>query len=71
MVLRAWSRICGGEICKLRRNLKISCLSGKSDKIADIISILSMLHPYNFKLLTVILSIMDSIDYVLLIKDVR
>lgn len=35
-------------------------MSGTFDKIADIILILSIFYPYNFKLLKFILSIMDS-----------
>lgn len=51
------------ETFKLRRNLKVSYLSGTFDEIADIILILSIFYPYNFKLLKFILSIMDTYNY--------
>lgn len=41
-------------------------MSGKFDKIADIILILSIFYPYNFKLFKVILRIVDSTVFVLI-----
>lgn len=64
VVLRACSRIredrvmWASETFKLRRNLKVSCLSGTFDEIADIILILSIFYPYNSMLLKFILSIL-------------
>lgn len=72
VVLRAWSHICedrvmwASETFKLRRNLKVSCLSGTFDEIVDIILILSIFYLYNLKLLKLILSIMDSKVFVLI-----